>query len=1042
MTPITKFFMKRPTLFWSLMVGILLIGTLSYLKMPKLEDPAVPIKQAMVVVVYPGADAYTLELDVAQVMEAELQTLPNVDDINTECIAGRATFTIKFVKELPKDEVEQQYDLVRRKVSTAAMKLPQGCMSPIVVDDMMDVYGLFYAFMGDGYTYAELDKYARLLRRELLTVNGVKRVNIAGTRGEVINITFTPDQLQRNGLLPVQIMLALQGATQVVDGGLVNEGDDRLSVRVTEGVKTVDDIRNLLIATPEGKKVRLGDLADIERAYSTPQSGGFFVNSEPALAICITLENDAIVPDVGKAVDAKVAEVMAGMPVGITTEKIFFQPDKVSDAMSSFMINLLESVLIVVIVLVFSMGWRSGLIIGFGLVLTVALSFPILSVCGTTLQRISLGAFIVAMGMLVDNAVVIMDGILVDKNRGLREEEYLYRIGRNTALPLLGATMIAAATFLPIYLTPGSVGEFAGDLFLVICVSLLVSWLLALVQVPVCARAWLPAVRPDKVASGRESSVHRTIRGVIERLVRYKKIALPVAVAVFALCCWSMTKVRQIFFPDFDYKQFVVECFFSPQSNPESVREQLIEMGELAAQNPLIERVAASMGGAPARYCFVRPMTSGGDRYGELIIDCEDYERVVEVIPQIRKQLRETYPDAYIRIRKYNFSISTSHMVEVEFGGPDPAVLRRLAAQAESIMVSSPLVDPYSVQNNWNPVHKELVFEFSQEDARRAGVSRGDIGNAVKAAGEGYPVGVIYEQEKILPINLRMRNTDGSHIDNIASIPVWSMLNINSVDVDARSLLTGAVDNEQLTRNMFRTTTVGNVVDSVSVGWSEGKILRLNSRRVIEAECDPDPENKYATPASVEADIREAIESIHLPAGYTFRWVGEGEMSGESKQMLAEMMPMTMILILLVLLLLFNNWRKVILILICFPFVICGIAPMLLITDTPFTFMAILGFMGLIGMMVKNSIVLVDEINRLRNEDGQPEYQALINATVSRVRPVLLASITTIVGMIPLMGDPMYGSLAVTIIGGLAVGTIVTLMLLPLFYSIFFRVKQ
>lgn len=1042
MTPITKFFMKRPTLFWSLMVGILLLGTLSYLKMPKLEDPAVPIKQAMVMVPYPGADAYTVELEVAQVMEAELQTLPGVDAITTECVPGMAAFTIRFVKELPKKDIEQQFDLVRRKVNNAAMKLPKGCLTPVVVDDMMDVYGLFYAFMGDGYTYAELDKYARLLRRELLTVDGVKRVSLYGNRSEVINITFTPDQLQRNGLMPTQIMMALQSATQVIDGGLVDESDDRFAVRLTEGVKSVDDIRNLLIATPGGKEVRLGDIAEVEREYKEPQTNGFFVNSEPAIAICLALEDDAIVPYVGKAVDAKVAEIMATMPVGITTDKIFFQPDKVSDAISSFMINLLESLLIVVIVLVFSMGWRSGVIIGFGLILTVALSFPILSACGTTLQRISLGAFIVAMGMLVDNAVVIMDGILVDRQRGFREEDYLYRIGRNTALPLLGATMIAAATFLPIYMTPGSVGEFAGDLFLVICISLLVSWLLALVQVPVCARAWLPARKNLQAKVGKESPIHRIIRRVIERLVKYKAIALPVAVGIFLTCCWSMTKVRQIFFPDFDYKQFVVECFFAPQSDPESVRGQLLEMGELVAGNPLVDRVAASMSSAPARYCFVRPMTSGGDSYGELIVDCRDYETVVEAIPQIRHQLRERYPDAYIRIRKYNFSISTTHTVEVEFAGPDPGVLRRLAAQAESVMVACPLVDPYSVQNNWSPTHKELVFEFSQEDARRAGVSRSDIGNALKAAGDGYPVGVIYEQEKILPINLVMRNSDGSRIDNLSSIPVWSMVNVNPVDIDARSMMTGAVNADEIRRMMFRTTTLGNVVDSIDLGWTEGKILRRNSRRVIEAECDPDPDNKYATPASVEADIRHGIESIDLPPGYSLRWVGEGELSGESRRMLADMMPMTMFIILLVLLMLFNNWRKVVLILICFPFVICGIGPMLLITDTPFTFMAILGFMGLIGMMVKNSIVLVDEINRLHKEKGQPEYQALINATVSRVRPVLLASFTTIVGMIPLMGDPMYGSLAVTIIGGLAVGTIVTLLLLPLFYSIFFRVKK
>lgn len=1043
MTPITKFFMKRPTLFWSLMVGILILGTLSYMKMPKLEDPSVPIKQAMVMVPYPGADAYKVELDVAQVMEDELQTLPNVKKIMTECDGGMAMFTIEFVKELPKTEIQQQFDLLRRKVNTVAARLPAGCISPIVIDDMMDVYGLFYALTGDGYTYDELDRYAKFIRRELLRVPGVKRINIAGNRSEEIDIRFTPDQLQRNGLLPTQVMMALQSATKTVDGGLTQDGPDRIAMQVTEGIADVDDLRNLLIDTPEGKKVRLHDLATVERVYTEPQKNGFFVNGEPALAICLSLEDNAIVPDVGKAVDARLAEIMKTLPAGMTTEKIFFQPDKVDSAIKSFMINLLESVIIVVIVLVFSMGWRSGVIIGFGLVLTVALSFPILSLCGTTLQRISLGAFIVAMGMLVDNAVVIMDGILVDRRRGLREEEYLYRIGRNTALPLLGATMIAAATFLPIYLSPGSVGEFAGDLFLVICVSLIVSWFLALVQVPVCARAWMPATdKKSTDGTPAESRIHRTVRHIIETLVGHKAISLTCALAILAAAGWGMTRVRNVFFPDFDYKQFVVECFFPPQSDADYVRDQLIKMGEEASENPLVERVAASMGAAPARYCFVRPLTQGGDRYGELIIDCKDYETVLEVIPDVRRRLRELNPDAYIRIRKYNFSISTSHTVEVEFGGPDPAVLRSLAAKAEKIMLASPYIDPYSVQNNWNPIHKELVFEFSQEDAQRAGVTRSDVGNALQAATDGYPVGVIYDQDKILPIKIKMRDAGGNRVSDLASIPVWSMLNINTPQVSPQALMTGAATSGDITRNMFRTTTLGNVTDATKLGWTEGKIRRLNGKRVIEVECDPNPDNKLATPARVEADIREAIRGIELPPGYTMRWVGEGELSSEAMGMLAEMMPITMMIIFCVLLLLFNSWRKVVLILICFPFVLCGIVPLLLITDIPFTFMAILGFMGLIGMMVKNAIVLVDEINRLKNEVGLPEYQALVDATVSRVRPVLLASITTVVGMIPLMGDPMYGSLAVTIIGGLSVGTIVTLLVLPLFYSLFFKVRK
>ena len=1046
MSKITKFFMQRPTLFWSFMVGILLMGVLSYMKMPKLEDPAVPIKQAMVIVPYPGADTRTVELDVALNMEEELQTLPSVKKIKTDCQPGMAQFTVEFVKELPKTQIEQMFDMLRRKVQSVASQLPQGCMAPIVVDDMMDVYGLFYAFTGDGYDLSELEEYARMIKRELLTVPGVKRINIAGTRREVINIEFTPDQIKRNGLMPTQVMMALQSATEMVDAGMNNQTVDRLTMQVTDGVKSVEDIEEILIDTPEGRKVRLEDLARIERDYAYPLTNGFIVNGQEALAICLTLDEDAIVPDVGKAVDAKLAEVMKSLPAGMETEKIFFQPDKVDDAINSFMLNLLESVLIVVVVLIFSMGWRSGVIIGLGLVLTVALSFPLLSQCGTTLQRISLGAFIVAMGMLVDNAVVIMDGILVDRKKGLKRDVYLYRIGNNTALPLLGATLIAAATFLPIYLTPGSAGEFAGDLFLVICVSLLVSWILALVQVPVCADAWLPADGVEEASkesdSGKESRVHATIRSIVRALVRYKAIAISAAVLVLIIAGIGMGRVRNVFFPDFDYKQFVVECYFPPQSNPEEVRDRLLEMADSTALTPEIDRVAVSMGGAPARYCFVRPMTQGGDRYGELIVDCADYKTVMKVIPEVRERLRKAFPDAYVRIRKYNFSISTSHTVEVEFAGPDPDVLEELAAQAKSIMARSPYVDPYSVQNNWNPTHKEWVIQFSQPNAQRAGVTRSDVGHALKAAGDGYPVGVIKDREKVVAVNLVVRNADGSRIDHLEEIPVWSTVNVNADATAISGLMAGTASADDVRKTMFRATTLGAVVDDVHLDWTQGKITRLNGVRVIEAECDPAPWVHDATPAKVEESIREEIEAIELPAGYSMRWVGEGEVSGESTQMLADMMPLTMGIVLLVLLLLFNSWKKLIIILICFPFVLCGIVPALLLTDTPFTFLAILGLMGLIGMMIKNAIVLVDEIGRLKEEEGQSDYDALVNATVSRVRPVLLASITTIVGMIPLIVDPMYGSLAVTIIGGLAVGTIVTLMLLPLFYSLFFKVKR
>lgn len=1035
--------MKRPTLFWSLMTFILIAGVLAFLQMPKLEDPAVSVKQAMVIVPYPGATAHEVELKVAQTMEDELRALPNVKKIKSECQNGMATITVEFQMTVLQKDLEQHFDLLRRKVNDSRSKLPQDCYDPIVIDDMMDVYGIFYAFTGEGYSYPELYKYAKLIRRELLGVKGVKRILITGNRDEIIQITLSKEKIARNGIIPTQIMMSLQNAGKTVNAGSYQNESDRLPLHVSSAVTDEKDIRNLLIRTPQGKTIRLGDIAQIERTYSEPQRNGFFVDGKPALAICLTMEENAIVPDVGKAVEKRLAEIMPQIPVGMEMEKIFFQPDKVDEAISSFMVNLVESVLIVILILIFTMGFRSGLIIGFGLILTIAVSFPILLMCGTTLQRISLGAFIVAMGMLVDNAIVIMDGILIDKARGLGPKTYLYRIGQHTAMPLLGATLIAVSTFLAVYLSPDSAGEYAGDLFLVLCVSLLASWILALTQVPVCAKSWLPT-REKKTQQPQiyHSPIHRFIRRTISLLVEYKKTTLATAFILLALCIFGMTKVKNLFFPDFDYKQFIVEYFLPSQTDPDRIRKDLLEMSALLKKNPAIERVAASMGSAPAHYCLVRPMTSGGDCYGELMVDCKDYETVVAQIPAVRKLLRERYPDAYIRIRKYNFSIASSHTVEVEFSGPDPAILRKLSQQAEDIMRRCPYVDPYSVGNNWKSKDKALTADYVREDALRSGIERSDVGNALLAATDGLPVGVLNDQDRTVLIHLLVRNADGSRITNLNDIPVWSTLNLRMDDDALKGVLTGSTKTDELQDQLFRSVPLGNVARQIRLDWENNYIYRLNGQRAIEAECDPNTDLYEATPAKVVASIQKEIEGIPLPDGYKMRWVGEGELQGEAIGNLMKYLPVTLFIILGILLLLFNSWKKVILILLCFPFVFCGITPALLLFRQPFTFMAIIGMMGLIGMMVKNAIVLVDEINRLQQEEHLHPYHAVVEATVSRVRPVLMASLTTIVGMIPLVNDPMYGSMAITIMGGLTVGTLITLVLLPIFYTALFHIHK
>ena len=1036
---ISRYFVERPTLFWSFVVGILVAGVFSFMQMPKLEDPAVCGKQAMVVAMYPGASAHQVELKVAQKLEDQLRTLPDVHEIRTECQGGVAMSTIEFEMTVLNEKLEEHFDLLRRKVGDVKGQLPSGCYDPVVVDDMMDVYGIFYSLTGDGYTYPEMEKYAKLIRRELLKVKGVKRVNIACARSEVINITLSKEKLARNGIIPTQLMMQLQTVGQEVNAGKYETDGNRIQLRVNNRLDTADDIREMLIKTMDGKVMRLGDLATVERTFAEPQTNGFFVDGKPALAICVTMNTDAIVPDVGKAVDQQLAQTMKRLPAGLSTDKIFFQPDKVNEAINGFMINLLESVLIVVIVLIFSMGWRSGMIIGMGLVLTIAVSFPILLSMGSTLQRISLGAFIIAMGMLVDNSIVIMDGILVDKKRGLPRPQYLYNICNHTALPLLGATVIAAGTFVSVYLSPDTAGEYCRDMFLVLCVSLLASWVLALIQVPACANAWMS--EPENADSElHENRAHQMVRKTLNVLIGHKTVTIIAAVALLAVSGLGALKVKNLFFPDFDYKQFVVEYQLPDQTSPDRVQHDLLEITDSMLQDKRIERVAAVMGTAPAHYCLVRPMTNGGESYGELMVDCPDFETVQEVIPEWRRRLRQAYPDAHIRFRKYNFSVSTSHTVEVVFKGPDPAVLKQLSAQAEKKMRECKYVDAYSVSNNWKTKGKALVADYVKTNALRAGISRSNVADALMAATDGLPVGVINDQDKTVVVNMLVRQEDGSRIQNLHDIPVWGNVNLNPNDL--AGLMTGATDAEQLKEDMFRTVPMSSVTDSIRLDWEEDFVYRVNGERTIEAQCDPNTELFQGTTAKVEQELKSAIAAIPLPAGYSMDWGGETKLQRESTANVLKYVPLTLFLILTLLLLLFNNWKEVFLVLICFPFVICGIIPSLLLFRQPFTFMAIIGLMGLMGMMVKNGIVLVDEINRLNKEEHYSAYDSVITATISRVRPVLMASLTTILGMAPLLGDPMYGSMAVCIMAGLTVGTIITLILLPVIYSVLFHVKK
>lgn len=1043
MEKLTKFFMQRRTLFWSIMIILAIQGIYTFIEMPKLEDPAIYSRHATVVVPYPGATAHEVELSVAIMVEEQLNTLPNVKKISTVCNDDIAMFIIKFNKEIEQSEMEQHFDLLRRKVNDFSSKLPQGTFKPIIIDDMMEVYGIMYGLTGEGYTYEEMMRYAKHLRTRLLEIDGVKRINIVGERSQSINITIDKDRLTANGFLPMQLMMSLQGISQPLSAGKFYADDNIYTMRVSGKGTSIEEIRNIIITTPSGKKVKLQDLVlDITSDYDVPQTNGFFVDGEPALAICVSLDNDAVVPSVGKEVEKRLQKEMVNIPAGIELTKIYFQPDMVRSAINGFASNVVESVLIVILILVIFMGWRNGLIVGLGLTLTILISFPILSVWGTTLQRISLGSFIVAMGMLVDNAVVIVDGIMNDRQKRMSNRKYLYNTVHNTAMPLLAATLIVILAFLGVYLSKGIIAEYASDLFKVLCVSLLVSWILAIIQIPVCMRQWNDKYWWRNSKQSGENKFMNMFYGFISRTIvfcsRRKIVTALAALTLLLLSVFGMKYTRFNLLPDFEYDQIIVECFWPKGTNADEVRDNLMKMTDELKCNDQIVRITATQGSAPAHYCLVRPMTVGGSRYGELMVDFTSFNELEKALPSLRESLREKYPDAYIRFKKYNMSIETSHPIEVEFSGPDPGVLRSLASQAEEIMRKSKYIDAYSVQNNWGELSPKLTAVFNEENALAAHVSRSDIANSLAAATSGMPMGLVQQQGEKRIVRFNVRNSDGSHIDDLNDAPVWTLFNMRPDNISLYSLMSGGIS--KITDNVFRTVPLSSVTDGIHLTFDENNIHRRNGRRAIEVECDPNRNIKGITSAKALSDIRKSIEEIPLPEGYERQWIGSEKSAAEGIKEVLLKSTIGVMMILIILLILFNSWKKICIIFLCLPFMICGIVAALLITGKALDFIVIIGLVGMIGMMIKNAIVLIDETDRLI-DDGVNHFDAVIQSTISRTRPVIVASLTTIVGMIPLVGDAIYGSLAVSLMGGLGVGTLVTLVLIPFLYITFFRIK-
>ena len=1032
---ISKWALNRGVLI-NAFVAVLIIGGLwAFTQMPKLEDPAIRVKQALVVATYPGASAHQVELELTDPIEKSIRQMPDIDHIESSSYADMTIITVELHPTVKDDELEQQWDLLRRKVENIKPSLPKGSQVMTVADDFGDVYGMFYALTGDGLSDRQLSDYAELIKREVLAIDGVTRVDIYGKRPECININLKEEKMANLGVLPTEVIQTLNGQNATSYAGYYDNGTRRIRVTVDDKFRSVEDIADMLIAGHDDDQLRIRDIADVSKGYEKVTRNAMLRDGERALGISIACSSSHDILKVGDKVEEKLGQLAERMPVGVEYNKVFFQPERVSDSLYTFLINLLESVVIVVVVLIFFMGFKSGVILGMSLAVIVFGSFLVLNGFDGTLQRVSLAAFILAMGMLVDNAIVIVDGILVDLRSGKPRAEALTSIGRKTAMPLLGATLIAILAFMPIFLSPDTSGVYVRDLFIVIAVSLLLSWLLALTHVPLMANRLLhPKVSEGEAYKGKAYDMLDKVMGICLRH-RLMVVGAAVVLLVGSMSCYPF--LQQSFFPDMEYDQLYIEYKLPEGYNSTQVENDLEQMRKMLMQCKDVTHVTTSIGGTPSRYNLVRSIATPSLAYGELIVDFTSPETLVEHLDSMQRTLNDRFPDAYIKIKRYNLMYK-KYPIEICFNGPDPQVLHQLTDSAMAIVRNSDKV--CLPTSDWEPQVPVLTVDYNQQAARTSGLSRGDVALSLMSYTDGIPVGTFYDGIHPENIYVKCHTDKGEEVENLDRVNVFGMMpNVGNVfnRSTVQKLMSGRLDKDDVIRQVTSTTPLSQVSKGIDIRWEEPVVVRYNGQRQQRLQCSP---ASGVSTESARQSIAKTIESISLPEGYSLSWEGEYKASTQSKQYLFKGFPLSVVMMLLILIMLFNDFRRPAIIFSCIPLVVVGVFPSVLLSGKDFGFVAIVGILGLIGMMIKNGIVLIDEIS-LQISQGKPLDRALIDSSKSRLLPVMMASLTTILGMIPLISDSLFGSLAVTIMGGLAAGTIIILIFIPVLYSLMYKSK-
>lgn len=994
-------------------------GLMAYGRLGQLEDPEFTVKTAAIMTSYPGAGPHEVELEVTDRIEVSIQEMPQLKNVYSHSRAGLSIIKVDIKDQYTKAEIPQIWDELRRKVGDIEQDLPPGTGKPVVSDDFGDVFGFVIAVTGDGFEHAEIERTAKAIKKELSLVDGVARVEFWGLQQRAIYVESSQRQLSTLGLSPAIVKDTLRSQNTVVDGGGLDVGDQRVRIAPTGAFTSPDDIAGLALVGGAvgggGELLTVGDVADVRQGYIDPPAAILRCNGLPAVGLYFSNAPGANIVELGNRVQARLDELLPALPVGLEIERIAWQADEVSKSIDGFMINLVEAILIVLVVLWISMGLRMAAIIGIGGLLFVILGTLLaMSIWGIDLQRMSLGALVISMGMMVDNAIVVADGFVVRLQKGMDRTQAAIEAGSQPATPLLGATIVAVMAFYPIYASPMSTGEYCASLFQVVAISLLLSWVLSVTTVPLMCLKFLPTPKNTGGEDPYQTRFFRAFRGLLGGAIRVRYLFVAAMVGLLVLSGVSFGKVEQMFFPDSSRPQLMVD-FWNPEGTRIGKTSADVELfEERFLDDERITNLASFIGGGPPRFYLPVTPEDRYSSYAQAILSFHDFREIDGMIADIEAWAAEAMPQALVRARKYTVGPGETWAIEARFSGPavaDPAVLRDIGRRGMDILHANAMAR--DVRANWRTPVLRVTADYSQEQGRWTGVTREDVARATRMGYDGSSVGVYRDGDEMLPIIGRFSEEERSaRSGTMASLPVSPLTSSASIPL------------AQLTR-------------SIRPEWEDPLVWRWDRRRAITVAGAPDG----VQAPTLQASLFEEFDAIDLPPGYTLEWDGLYDAQKTSMEGLMPGIGPALAVMALIIVMLFNALRQPLIIALLIPFALIGITVGLLSTGTPFGFMALLGAMSLAGMMIKNAIVLLDQV-KLELEAGRSPYDAVVESAVSRLRPVLNAAATTILGMAPLLQDVFWVSMSVTIMFGLLFGTVLTMVLAPVLYTIFFRVRR